>query len=512
MNVGSFLSASAQTHGRRSAVRWGDRELTYEELDARVNRLSNGLVEGGIKQGDRIAILMWNRPEFLEVLFAGFRIGAVILPINARSAIKDVALLINDSEASVLVYGPEFRGTIQSVLSMCPSLRMTVGVGGDVDDDSIAYENLVVANADDCTVDLPPDAIAWLFYTSGTTGMPKGAMLSHANIMYATIGWCADLMHLTPEDVTLHVAPLTHGAGFHAIAAISRACLNLLLPDPSFDPERILSTIDKERVTSTWMVPTQIRMLMDSPRFDSFDLSSLQWILYGGAPMFVEDIKEALTRFGPVLVQVWAQGETPMTGTVLAPKDHVEGKLLSAGVPRTGIRIRVVDADGLEVSRGQKGQITVNGPTVMLGYWRRESDTQNTIRKGWLHTGDVGYIDEDGFVFIVDRTKDMVISGGVNIYPREIEECLMEHAGVHSVAVIGIPDRKWGESLKALVVLEPGVNVSEEDLLRFCAERLSGYKKPKSIEFRQDLPTNSYGKIMKNELRKAYWEGYDRLV
>jgi long-chain acyl-CoA synthetase len=291
----------------------------------------------------------------------------------------------------------------------------------------------------------------------------------------------------------------------------------VLLDPPNFRPENFCATIQRRKITNTWLVPTQIKMLLDYPALDGWDLSSLRWTVYGGAPMYVEDLKEALRRIGPVFVQIYGQGETPMTGTFLPSWDHVsEGpesaRLASCGVARSGIELRIVNEQDEELPREEVGELCVRGPSVMAGYWDRPEATAEALRNGWLHTGDIGRMDDRGYVYLLDRSKDLVISGGANIYPREVEEVLLQHPAVSEVCVFGVPDPLWGEAIKAVVVLREHMDTPEADIIAFAAEHMAGYKKPKSVEFVTELPKNAYGKVLKRELRAPYWSGQERMV
>lgn len=513
MNIGRLLSESARHHPEYDAVRWGSRRLSYGELDDRVNSLAAGLTELGLSTGDRIGFIMWNRPEVLEVLFAAFKLGLCVVPLNARFNSEEIVYHLGDPRASALVHGPEFREAVEKALDRTPSVRHVISLDGSRPASSTAavhdYEDLVAAHpgAPDATVDVDPDAVCWLFYTSGTTGRPKGAMLSHANLMFVTVGWVADLMPLQPEDVTLHAAPLTHGAGFHALAAIAKGSANLIPEKPAFDADATLELIEREGVTNTWLVPTQVNRLAQSPALADRDLSRLHSIVYGGAPFHVEDLKIAVERLGPVLVQVYGQGETPMTATYLRQREHVlgdpdtEARLASAGYTRTGMEVRLVDENDQPVPTGELGEIVVRGPAVMSGYWERPEESAETLRGGWLHTGDIGKFDERGYLYVLDRLKDLIITGGSNVYAREVEEVLIGHPDVAEVTVIGIPDRDWGERVVAVVVPAEGTDPDGGALIDYCGIQLASYKKPKQVHFLSSLPVSAYGKVLKRELR-----------
>jgi long-chain acyl-CoA synthetase len=347
--------------------------------------------------------------------------------------------------------------------------------------------------------EVDPSEIAWLFYTSGTTGQPKGAMLSHAVLYFVTVSWLADLTPLDETDVTLHAAPLSHGAGFHALAATARAAHQVIAPTVSFDPVVILDLVRDMGVTNTWMVPTQIVMLTEVAP-DDVDLPALQYVVYGGAPMTPAATARALERFGSVFVQLYGQGETPMTVTVLRRQDHVPALFGSAGRARPGVEVEVIDDDGRLVPAGAVGEVVVRGPSVMSGYWNRPDATSETLREGWLHTGDLGRLTDDGVLYLLDRTKDMIISGGSNVYAVEVEQTLSAHPGVADVAVVGVPHDLWGELVVAVIVSADDT-IDDRALETHCRATLAGYKIPRRWVRVDSLPRNAYGKVLKRELR-----------
>ena len=518
MNIGHILSAAADHHPNRPAFIWEDRVASYAQVNARANALAAGLRDLGLVRGHRVGVLMWNCPQLLESYFATWKAGGCVVPLNARFGADEVVYHLGDPRATVAIFGEEFREVMARIRDRLPMVKNFICAGNPLPG-QIAYEELLGAHVGvgEAVVEVADDDLAWFFYTSGTTGRPKGAMLTHGNLTFASVGWTADLTQLEPEDIGLHAAPLTHGAGFHALALTLKAASQVILKAHPFNAETFCATVMKHRVTNTWLVPTQIKMLLNYPELENWDLSSLKWIVYGGAPMYLADLKQALERIGPVFVQLYGQGETPMTGTYLRPREHTfngteSERLVSCGHARSGIQVRILNENDQELPRGEAGEICVRGPSVMKGYWERPEATAEALRGGWLHTGDVGYMDERGYVYILDRTKDMIISGGANVYPREVEEVLLQHPSVSEACVIGVPDELWGEAVRAVVVLEPGRTATAEEIIAFTGERMAGYKKPKSVDFVAELPKNPIGKILKRKLRDRYWTNQPRKV
>lgn len=517
MNIGSLLTKASRLHGNRLAIQHGEQQLTYAELTQRVGRLAQALQTLGVRPGDRVALVQRNGPTLFETLFACFRAGAVAVPINVRLHPEEVAFICQDCGARVLVATGEYAASALQARKQTPELQL-VGVGSIAG--ALDYETLLSAadpmNAD---TEVDPNDLAWLFYTSGTTGKPKGAMLTHRNLLAMTMNYYADVNPIVPEDVVLHAAPLTHGSGLYGLPAIAKGATNVILHTPSFDPEVVFQLIEHLRVTTVaFLAPTQIKMLLNGP-YRFYDLSSLRCIAYGGGPMYVEDMKQAVEAFGPVLVQIYGQGESPMTISYLRREEHVthgdpvaEQRLASAGIPRTDVEVRIIDDDDRDVEVGAIGEIAAQGDVVMAGYWNRPEATAETLRGAWLHTGDIGMMDAQGYLYLLDRKKDLIISGGNNIYPREIEEVLLKHPAVYEVAVIGVPDPLWGESVKAIVALHPGMTATGEELIASCVEHLASYKKPRMVEFVPALPKSAYGKILKRELRAQYWQGQQRQI
>ncbi|PTQ54438.1 MAG: O-succinylbenzoic acid--CoA ligase [Hydrogenibacillus schlegelii] len=523
MNLGYLLSRSADAYPEHPAIVYGQRVLTYRELNARVNRLVRAFLELGLKPGDRVAILSTNRPEILETLFAAWKAGLIAVPMNFRLHRDEVRYILNDSEAKILVYAGIYQKDIDQIAPDLTATRIFVCLDGPVETEKqnvlspVDYEELLTSGDEaERMVPVDGDDLAWLFYTSGTTGRPKGAMLTHRILLLAAMNACADVYPFSHRDIALHAAPLTHGSGIYALPLIAKGSTNVILDAPRFDPEAVFALIEKHRVTVLpFLAPTMVKRLIESEARAKHDWSSLRCIIYGGAPMYVEDLVAGLKVFGPILAQVYGQGECPMTITGLAREEHdlnLPERLASAGTARMGVEVRIQDAEGNVLPRGAVGEIAVRSDMVMKGYWRNPEATAETIVDGWLKTGDVGYLDAHGYLYILDRTKDMIISGGNNIYPREVEEVMLRHPAVQEVCVFGVPDPEWGEAVKAVVVLKPGHAATEEELIAFCREHLASYKKPRSVEFVEELPKNAYGKVLKRELRDRYWKGRLRNV
>jgi acyl-CoA synthetase (AMP-forming)/AMP-acid ligase II len=507
VNVGQTLVNAARRRPDQPAVTWGDRTVTYAELDRRTNALARGLAGLGAGPGDRVAVLMRNRPELLEAMYACFKAGCCLVPLNARCTSDEVAYHLDDAGAAAVLTDAEGAGVVRGA-----GPRVPVLVAGDPHPGAGAESlEAIVAAHDGVTSAVVPverDDLAWLFYTSGTTGRPKGAMLTHGILSFVIASWLADLTPMGDDDVTLHVAPLTHGAGFHALAATARAASQVIPDEGRFDPTAVLELLRSAKVTNTWMVPTQIVMLTDAAEPAGLELPDLRHVVYGGAPFAPAELRRALEVFGPVFVQLFAQGETPMTATVLPAADHAAAlagdrpeRLSSAGVARPGMDVRVLGDDDTELAPGEIGEVGVRGPAVMLGYWQRDDATAETLRNGWLHTGDLGRMDDHGYLYLLDRAKDLIITGGSNVYAVEVEAAIAGQDGVHDVAVVGVPDRTWGELVVAVVVCQEPGPATEAALVERCGEVLAGYKRPRRYVFMDALPRNAYGKVVKRDLR-----------
>jgi acyl-CoA synthetase (AMP-forming)/AMP-acid ligase II len=519
MNIGTLFTKSARSFPDELAICFGDKEWTYAAANERINRLANGFKNLGLKKGDNVSILQYNCPQAIETLFACFKAGLCAVPINFRLHPKEYSYIIDHSDSAAIVFGDDFRDDLNLLGGELPKVQHFICLSDPLNT-MVYYEDLVKNNSPRFEdVDVDGDDVAWLFYTSGTTGLPKAAMMTHSVLLAMAMNFYADVSPLGPGDAILHAAPISHGSGVYSIPNVGKAANNVILETRSFDPKVVCETIQKRRITNMFAAPTMVKLLVTYPDIDRYDLNSLKALVYGGAPMYLEDLKESMRKLPNCLVQIYGQGEAPMTISYLRKEDHIlDGtsgqmeKLKSAGIPRTNVEVKVFDQNDNEMPRGTMGEVVVRGDVVMKAYWKNPQATEETLRHGWLHTGDLGYMDERDYIYLVDRSKDMLISGGENIYTREVEDVILLHPAVYEVAVFGVPDEKWGEAVKAVVSFKPGLKATERELIDFCSQHLAGYKKPKSIEFRDVLPKNAYGKILKRELRETYWQGQTKRI
>jgi fatty-acyl-CoA synthase len=486
--LGSWPARRARKTPERVAIEHGDDSLTYGELHQRVLRLAHGLRGLGVGRGDRVAYLGPNHPSLLETFFAAGTLGAVFVPLNTRLAGPELAAQIEDAGAETLVHAP-------GLASVLPAARLVeVGDG---------YEELIAAGGTE-PIDEPVshDDPCMIMYTSGTTGQAKGAVLSHGNITWNSLNVLVDA-DLASDEVTLVVAPLFHTAG------LNMNCLPTLLKggrvilEPAFDPERVLRLVPSRGVTLMFAVPAMYNTLAAHPLWAGTDLSSVRTLMCGGAPVPEATIRTYLAR-GLAFVQGYGMTEAS-PGVLLLDRSQVLAKAGSAGVPHFFTQVRVArPEDGGDASPGEKGEVLVSGPNVMTGYWNRPDATAAAFDGDWFRSGDVAVTDADGYVYLVDRVKDMIISGGENIYPAEVEKALAEHPAVQDCGVFGVPDPKWGEVGRAAVVLRPGHEATDDDLRSFLRDRIAKYKIPASFQFVGELPRNAVGKVLKNRLRDTY--------
>lgn len=490
MNLFSLLTASAARHQARTALYHGTAPvLTFGELEDRARRIGTFV---GRQSGpaSRIVILAENCPEYVELLFGIWAAGAGAVPLNAKLHAREVAQILEDAEPALVFVSPTLAPAVDG--AACP----VVEIG------SAAWRALQEEAPCD-SVDVDPDALAWLFYTSGTTGRSKGAMLSHGNLLAVMIAHLADFEDVAPEHSLIHAAPMSHGSGLCMLPYLARGARQVIPADPHFDPAQILDLCDHHPGCGMFLAPTMVRRLRLAAEAAGRAPTNLRSIVYGGGPMHLTEIKASLAAFGPVFTQLYGQGESPMTITGLRRPDHDgdDARILSSvGWPRSGVEVRIAGADGADLPAGETGEILCRGTVVMQGYWRNEAATAATIRDGWLWTGDMGSMDTDGLVTLRDRSKDVIISGGSNIYPREVEEVLLAHASVAEVSVLGASDPEWGEIVIAFVVAAPGTVPDEAALDTHCLAHLARFKRPKTYRFVEALPKNAYGKVLKREL------------
>ncbi|MDM0108377.1 acyl-CoA synthetase [Variovorax sp. J22R24] len=505
-NLSSLLAQTAALFPDRAGLIHGERVWTWREIDARVNALVQGLRSLGVQAGDKILVQSRNNAALFESCWAAFRLGAVWVPTNFRLTPPEIAYLGSSSEATVMLAEDCFAGHVDAVREASSRLAHVVTIGqarsGEID-----YESLVSANLGACAMpaEVEADTPLWYFYTSGTTGRPKAAMLTHGQMAFVVTNHLADLIPgIGEDDRSIAVAPLSHGAGIHALLNVARGAATVLLPSDRLEPEVFWQLVEEHRVTNVFTVPTIVKMLVEDAAVDRYDHSSLRYMIYAGAPMYRADQKRALQKLGKVLVQYFGLGEVTGCITVLPPSMHslddADPTVGSCGRPRTGMEVAILDDRMQRVPPGTIGEICCRGPAVFAGYFNNAEATAKALRGGWFHTGDLGRIDERGLLYITGRESDMYISGGSNVYPREVEEVLLTHPGVAEVAVLGVPDEKWGEIGVAVVVAsQPGLTA--ESLLGHLDGRCAKYRWPRHFLFWDSLPKSGYGKVTKKDIR-----------
>ena len=487
--LGQLALKSAAAYPQKLAIKDQYRSFSYKEMIERAYALSAYFHEKGLEKGNRIAILMSNRLEHIELDVALALAGLVKVPLNYRLHPKEHQYMLNDSSPK-LVIGDK-------------SLIEPIGTSIEVLSIGEAYEHAIQLNLGKQYVEsVQEDDLFAIMYTSGTTGNPKGVMLTHRNMIAGALS-LAQVCEVDYDDVIGHVAPLTHGSNF--LSHVSWLYGSSQIVFDKFEPEEFVNDLKQEGVSVIFLVPTMVNLMIQHPKFDPTQLSTLKTINMAGSPIAASKLEEALKLTGPIYAETYGQVEAPMCITMM-PKKELSTRLDSCGRVGTFVQVKIVDDEGNELKDGDVGEIICKGSLVMQGYWNNEKATNDTLKDGWLHTGDLGWKSPEGYVQIVDRKKDVIISGGVNIYPREVEEVLNLHAGVKETCVIGVPDDKWGENVVAYVVPNGKETVTSETLLALCAENMASFKKPKSILIVDELPKSSYGKILKREMRDQYKE------
>ena len=508
----------AEAKGDAPAFMFEGRATSFAEFDLHANQVANGLIAAGLKKGSRVAYLGKNSDHYFEAFIGAAKAGAVMAPVNWRLAPPEIVYIVNDCKAEVLFVGPEFTDLARQIAPELPSVRLIVAMEGGVPewppfetwrDEQSSAEPDVGAGWDDVVVQL---------YTSGTTGRPKGAMLKHSNILgmrQTPPELIAEWNTWQDGDISLVAMPVFHigGSGW-GITGLVNGAKGIVARE--FDPHKVLDFIEKDRITKIFMVPAAMQIVVRHPRAREVDYSAIKYIMYGASPIPLELLRECMDVFGCGFVQMYGMTETTGTIVALPPEDHDPAgneRMRSAGKPLPGVEVAILDEAGNPLPPRQVGEIATRSIANMAGYWNMPEATAKTIDpEGWLRTGDAGYLDEDGYVYIHDRVKDMIITGGENVYPAEVENAIFGHPDVADVAVIGVPDEKWGEAVKACVVPKAGRNPKQEDIIAWARARIAGYKTPKSVDFIQALPRNPSGKILRRELREPYWAGKERRV
>ncbi|QTN29926.1 AMP-binding protein [Rhodoferax sp. AJA081-3] len=502
MNIVQLLVRAARVHADRPAVLLGGAlQLDYGQLAARASHLAAYLRQTlALQAGDRVAIYMTNHVAYLEILYAAWWAGLAVVPINAKLHPKELAFIVDDAKASVLFVTDDLADTLGPVLPDVPTLRKVLTPGQRDYDAALQTEPMA-------PVHRQPDDLAWLFYTSGTTGRPKGVMQTHRNLYAMTSCYLSDVDGVDAQDAMVYAAPMSHGAGMYNFAIVANAARHVVPVSGGFDAAELLDLAESVGRICMFAAPTMVKRLVEQVHAQKANVAGFKTIVYGGGPMYVEDIQRALATMGPRFVQIYGQGESPMTITALS-REHLAdsthpqwgARIASVGVAQMLVEVRVVDEAGVDMPHGATGEIVVRGETVMAGYWNNPQATANALRDGWLWTGDMGSLNAQGFLTLKDRSKDVIISGGSNIYPREVEEVLLRHPGVREVSVIGQSDPEWGEVVVAFVVSQ---NVSSQDLDQLCLEHIARFKRPKHYIFVDNLPKNNYGKVLKTALRET---------
>ena len=520
-NIGTYadiIYRNALLYPNQEAFVYGDTRITFSEFNTRVNKLIHALHEMGVKKGDALGILSWNCLGFAEVYCAAMKGGFIASPFNTRLRGEELDYIINYSEANTLFVGPELLEVVNSLKPRLSKIRNFISFEGSAPG-MIAHNDLLASrHGQEPDVQVDEDDLVGIIYTSGTTGVPRGALYTHRRFIEDSKTLVIN-MSLQPGDRHLLVTPMFHIAGnTHFRSFLYIGGCNVIMK--FFDPAATLQTIQDERVTHMNFVPTQLVAMLGLPDLNKYDLSSIKILWYGASPMPLEVLKKGMKVLGPIFAEGYGQSESGPAISHLSKDDHnvldrpeeEQKKLMSAGKPDIGVQVRIVDDKDNDVKPGEVGEITIRSKQVMVEYWHKPDDTRANIVNGRLHTGDMVYYDEEGYIYIVDRKKDMIITGGENVYPREVEEILYQHPAVLETTVIGIPDPYWIERVHAVVVTKKGASTTAEELIAFCKEHIAGYKAPKSVEFVDSLPKNPAGKILKRELREKYWKGLQRRI
>lgn len=517
MNLSQSLHKAIRECPDSIAVIDGDHKQTWREFGSRIARMAGVLQKLGMQPNDRVAMLARNADYYVEYLYSVIWGGGVVNPVNVRWSAREIAYSLDDCDSKILLIDETFANLLPAIQEHSRSLDTIVFVGsGSVPDGAIHLAALLNEAHEVPDTFRSGSDLAAILYTGGTTGQPKGVMLSHSNCYLGAIG-ASLAAPRPPRKLGLQAAPLFHVAGMQSVFALSmRLGTHVMLP--AFEPGQVLKTIEKERVAEIFLVPSMLRMLLDHPEFAERDLSSLESIRYGASPMDATLLERALSDFPQVdFSQAYGMTELAPTVAVLPPRCHTlegrkSGKLRAAGIPTPVAEIRIVDPEDNELPNYQVGEIVARGPMVMQGYWNKPEQTAQALKGGWMHTGDAGYFDDDGYLYVVDRIKDMIVSGGENVYSAEVENVILKLPQVELCAVFGVPDERWGERVHAAIKLTPDGELTEETLKAHCKEYIAGYKCPRSVEFVETMPMSGAGKLLKFKMRERFWKDNDRQV
>lgn len=518
--VGELYDRCVTFYRNDTAIKYGGRTYTYGGMGDSAGRLAGAFSKMGLKKGDRVAFLMANCPEYIFCEYALAKIGVVRVPLAVLLNPGDHVYMINHAECSALIYHERMASRVREMMPKLDTVRHFIRIGEDpsgMTEGHVSLQHLLNDGRHEAPrVEVGPEDLCGIYYTGGTTGRPKGVMLSHRSWAGTFLTEMLEL-GLGYGEVFAYATPLTHAGGCLILPVMLRRGTCVILDH--FDPKLFLEAVEKEKVTAAFMVPTMIYVLLDYPDLNKYRLGSLRNVIYGAAAIAPERLKQAINTFGPVFTQLYGQTEAPMMISVLPREEHVmadperEKRIFSScGRPTVPARVRIVDQEGRGVKPGEVGEITVRHPNMMDGYLKNTEATAAAVRDGWLYTGDLARQDEEGFLYIVDRSKDMIVSGGFNIYPREVEDVLHEHPAVKNAAVVGVPHEKWGEAVKAVVVLHEGKSVPGEELIGFVRDRKGSLMAPKSVEFWDEIPLTGLGKTDKKKIRESFWKGHDRRV
>ncbi|SNT32603.1 Acyl-CoA synthetase (AMP-forming)/AMP-acid ligase II [Tardiphaga sp. OK246] len=506
MNIANLLSAAARSFADRPAISFGtELHANYGQFLHRVASLATTYRDKfGLQPGDRVALAMKNSPAYIEALYAIWHAGLCAVPINVKLHAREIAFILENSGAKLCWVSDEINDAVNSYATGVGILQHVLSA------ESAEFEGLFLADPL-AVAEVAATDPAWLFYTSGTTGRPKGATISHQNLLAMSLRYYADIDSISEEDAILHCAPLSHASGLFSLSHVAHASHQIVPKSQGFDPDEVFELTHTFNNLSFFTAPTMLMRLVDHPNVASARLDAIKSVFYAGAPMYVEDLKRALSVMGQRLIGLYGQGETPNTISYLSKSQHkavnhprYEERLSSVGIPRTGLEVRIVGDDGKAVGPNTIGEVIVRSDITMSGYWGDSEATARALRDGWLYTGDLGVLSDDGYLTLKDRSKDLIISGGSNIYPREVEEVLLLHPNVLEVSIVGRKHPDWGEEVVAFVVPRGGADIAADELDKICLDHIARFKRPKDYVFLEALPKSAYGKILKSELRRHF--------